>query len=273
MKNLKGKVALITGGASGIGKKMALLLAKEGCKIIILDTDKKKLDNVVKELCTMNCQVEGYKCDVANKNAVNALSKKISKKNKVDILINNAGVVTGKKFLECSDDELIKTMNVNIISHFWTVRAFLPAMIKNNQGHIVTIASSAGLIGVDGLVDYCTSKWAAVGFTESIKNELSRIKNNKIKTTCVCPFFINTGMFKGVKTRFNFLLPLLDEDKTASKIVKAIKKDKVILKMPFMVKAITLLRLFPTVIFDLVVNLFGINSSMDTFIGRKKNKA
>lgn len=82
------------------------------------------------------------------------------------------------------------------------MKAFLPDMMERNHGHIVNIASSAGLVGVTGLADYCASKFAAVGFDESLRFELEYLKKDGIHTTVVCPFFINTGMFEGAKTRF-----------------------------------------------------------------------
>ena len=82
------------------------------------------------------------------------------------------------------------------------MKAFLPDMINRNHGHIVNIASSAGLFGVTGLVDYCTSKFAAVGFDESLRFELEHLGKDGIHTTVVCPYFINTGMFEGSKTRY-----------------------------------------------------------------------
>ncbi|TSL34542.1 Epidermal retinol dehydrogenase 2 [Bagarius yarrelli] len=111
----------------------------------------------------------------------------------ITILVNNAGIVTGTKFLQCPDTHIEKTMEVNTMAHFWTCKAFLPAMIAANHGHVVSIASSAGLIGVSGL--------AAVGFAESMALELLAIGCNGVKTTIVCPFFINTGMFEGAVTK------------------------------------------------------------------------
>lgn len=86
-----------------------------------------------------------------------------------------------------------------------TTKAFLPSMLENNHGHVVTIASSAGLFGVCGLCDYCASKFGAVGFDESLMMELRAMKKTGVHTTVVCPFFINTGMFDGVKTRYMYM--------------------------------------------------------------------
>ena len=82
-----------------------------------------------------------------------------------------------------------------------TIKAFVPAMIKNNHGHVITVASGAGLFGVAGLVDYCASKFGAVGIHESLTSELSIMGKDGVHTTVVCPFFIDTGMFDGVKSR------------------------------------------------------------------------
>ncbi len=82
-----------------------------------------------------------------------------------------------------------------------TIKAFVPAMMAKNHGHVITIASSAGLFGVAGLTDYCSSKFGAVGIHESLTSELVSLKHTGVHTTCVCPFFINTGMFDGVRTR------------------------------------------------------------------------
>jgi len=81
------------------------------------------------------------------------------------------------------------------------VKSFLPAMLQRNSGHIVTIASAAGFVGTNGLVDYCASKFAAVGFDESLRMELAALGKTGVHTTVVCPYYINTGMFEGIKTR------------------------------------------------------------------------
>jgi all-trans-retinol dehydrogenase (NAD+) len=125
---------------------------------------------------------------------------------KMDILVNNAGVVNGKPFLDCSDEELRGTMEVNILSHFWTVKAFLRDMINAGSGQIVTVAAAGGILGSAGLVGYSASKFAAFGFDEALRAELKQQRLD-IRTTVVCPFFINTGMFAGVQTRFPLLIP------------------------------------------------------------------
>ena len=132
----------------------------------------------------------------------------------------------------------------------------------------VTIASAAGVIGVAKLTDYCASKWGAVGFDESLRMELQRSATG-VKTTLVCPYYIDTGMFEGVKTRFSFLLPILKEDYVAERIVKAVRRGRRRLMMPRLVYTVPLLRVLPTFLFDAVARFFGISASMDEFTGRR----
>ncbi|CAJ0920621.1 unnamed protein product [Ranitomeya imitator] len=150
----------------------------------------------------------------------------------ITILINNAGIVTGKKFIDSPDALVEKTMQVNTMAHFWTYKAFLPAMMASNHGHLVSIASSAGLIGVNGLADYCASKFAAIGFAESVGLEMLALGKTGVKTTIVCPYFINTGMFDGCSSKWPRFMPILEPEYATKKIVDAILKEQVYLVMP-----------------------------------------
>jgi all-trans-retinol dehydrogenase (NAD+) len=131
-------------------------------------------------------------------------------------------------------------------------------MIARNRGHVVTIASASGLIGVARLADYSASKWAAVGFDESLRAELRRTAPGVI-TTVVCPFYIDTGMFRGVKSRFPFLLPILKEDDAATRIVGAIATNRRRLMMPWLCHFVPLLRALPVRLFDWAADFLGVN--------------
>jgi all-trans-retinol dehydrogenase (NAD+) len=158
---------------------------------------------------------------------------------------------------------------VNTLAHVWLVKSVLPAMMAANHGHIVTIASASALIGVAKLADYASSKWAAYGFAESLRMELHRLGKTGVKTTIVCPFYINTGMFEGVQSRWSFLLPLLDPNYVASQIVAAMRENREVLSMPAIVGFVPLMRaLLPVPAFDAIAALLGINNSMDHFVGR-----
>lgn len=270
MESFSGKVTLITGGASGVGRLMARKMATRGARAVIWDINDEALAKAAEEILAAGGEASTYHCDVANKEMVYGTAEKVRRDvGKVDILVNNAGIVNGKLFLDCADDELRRTIDVNILSHFWTVKAFLPEMIKTNSGHIVTISSAGGIVGSARLADYSASKFAAFGFDEALRAELKQQGLN-IRTTVVCPFFINTGMFAGVKTRLPLLLPILKEDEVAERIVRAVARGKERLILPPFVYTTWPLRLVPVKVFDWVLTLLGVNNAMDAFRGRHR---
>jgi all-trans-retinol dehydrogenase (NAD+) len=269
MKNVNGKVVLVTGGASGIGRLMAFDFARRGAVVAVWDLNPAALETLETEAAAQGLSITGMACDVSDRSAVYKRAAELKTKlGPVDILVNNAGVVSGKTLLETPDEKIEKTMQVNVLALFWVTKAFLPAMIERKSGHIVTIASAAGIIGVQGLADYCASKFAAVGFDESLRMELKRIKS-PVKTTVVCPFFIDTGMFKGVKTRFPLLLPILKPQPAVKRIVKAVLKNRRRLIMPAFVNLVLYLRIFPPGVMDAIAGFFGISHAMDEFTGRE----
>ncbi|UCG14505.1 MAG: SDR family oxidoreductase, partial [Deltaproteobacteria bacterium] len=263
------RVTLITGGASGIGRLMAHKIAASGSHVVLWDIDDENLARVAKEISEAGHRASVWRCDVSDREMVYATAKKVREDvGEVNILVNNAGVVSGEQFLGCTDQQLRRTMEVNALAHFWTVKAFLPDMIESNRGHIVTIASAGGVVGSAKLVDYSTSKFAVFGFDEALRAELKQQELN-IHTTVVCPYFIKGELFAGVKSRFSFLLPILDPEAVAERTVNAIARKKRRLIMPPLVYSTWLLRLLPVDVFDWVATLLGINNAMDNFRGRQ----
>ena len=268
MKSFNGKNVLITGGASGIGRLMALQLLDEGANVVIWDIHQENMDRLQQAVKAKPGKLITVYCDVSRKGEIFSKASEFkAKMGDIHLLINNAGVVSGKSFMDCTEAQIEKTFSINAMALLWTTRAFLPDMIENNEGHIVNIASAAGLIGVAGLADYAASKFAAFGFDESIRVELKK-RGSAVKTTIVCPYYINTGMFRGVKSRFSWLLPILDETKVARKIIRAVRKEKPRLLMPWTVYTVMPLRVFPVAVFDFVAGILGIHNSMDEFTGR-----
>ncbi|HXV65061.1 MAG TPA: SDR family oxidoreductase [Vicinamibacteria bacterium] len=257
---------VVTGAASGLGRCMALEISRRGGALYLLDLDGERLARVSKEIASAGGAVEAFVCDVSDRRAVYGVASRLGEP--VDVLINNAGVVSGSSFLEIPDEEIERSLKVNTLSLFWTTKAFLPGMLERNRGHLVTIASAAGLIGVARLSDYCASKWAAVGLDESLRVELKK-RGANIKTTVVCPYFVDTGMFEGVASRFPFLLPILSETRLTEMILRAIEADRPRLFTPPLVHSIAWLRVLPVRWFDAVSNFMGINDAMNHFVGRK----
>jgi len=268
-KSVKGQHIFITGAGNGIGKQIALRFARLGAKVSLTDINFESVQKLETEMKSVGLKGKAIYCDVSNLESVKECAE-ISRKTygAVDILINNAGIVSGKKLLDNNEKLIEKTLHVNTISHHYTVREFLPAMLKKDKGHIVTIASCAGLVGVCGLVDYCASKFGAVGFDESLRMELRKLKSN-VKTTCICPYYINTGMFDGVKTRFPLLLPIMTEKYASDRIVAGILQEEAIVIMPWFSTLTLLARaLLPVSWFDKSMELLGVSDSMDNFKGR-----
>jgi all-trans-retinol dehydrogenase (NAD+) len=269
MSEIAGRHILVTGGASGIGRLTAMKLAALGGRISVWDIHRENLDRVVAELGAAGHEpAHGYVCDVSKRENVYVVAREtMAAGGPVDVVINNAGIVSGKGILEIPDEKIEATFAINTLSLFWTTKAFLPGMIERRRGHIVTIASASALVGVARLADYAASKWAAMGFDESLRAELRKTAP-EVKTTVVCPFYIDTGMFRGVKSRFPRLLPILDENEVARRIVLAIERDQRRLMMPPIVHLIPLLRVLPVGAFDWVTTFLGVNASMDEFKGR-----
>ena len=271
MTSFDGKNVLITGSASGIGRLMAQKIAAKGGKVILWDLNLSGLQSLHDQLVRWGYNSAAYhQCNLSDREEIKATAQRVlAEQGPVDILINNAGVVSGKPLLELSDEAIERTFGVNALSLFWTTRAFLPAMLEKNSGHIVTIASAGGLIGVPKMTDYSASKFAAVGFDDALRVELKRMGHRGIRTTIVCPYYINTGMFDGVKTRVPWLLPIMEPEEAVNKIINAIEKDKRRLVMPPFALITYPGRLLPIPVFDRLADFFGINSSMDDFTGRK----
>ncbi len=270
MKDLKGKKVVITGAANGIGKLMAGLFAKEGADLALLDVSPKALEQTARELSGGTNKVISLVCDISSRNNVAEAVTQIKKElGSVDVMVNNAGIIKGKTFFDLTLDEMEQTMAVNYWGHVYFTKAFIDDMMEKNEGVIVNIASSGGLLGMPTMTDYGASKFAEVGFSEALRRELKIAGCKGVTVTCVCPYTIDTGMFKGFKA-FR-LSPLLKPDKVAKKIVKGVKKRKPYIKMPAhsIYSMIIMKALLPTRFFDFILSLAGGDRAMNDFTGRE----
>lgn len=260
------KHILITGAASGLGRLLAEKMGELGANLILLDIDVEGLESVKSDLVKKDIHVEIYACDLSDRQNIIQVTEQISR---VDILVNNAGFVTGKYILDAPDELIKRTFQINILAHFWLVKQFLPEMLERDSGHVVTIASAGGLAATPRMTDYCSSKFAAVGFDESLRLELRQL-NSKVLTTVVCPFVVDTELFAGAKTRFNFLLPILKKEYVVKRIIKAVANGKRRLIMPRFIYSIFPLRLLSPPKQDALLDFFGANKSMDDFVGKEQ---
>ncbi|KAH7121553.1 hypothetical protein EDB81DRAFT_913750 [Dactylonectria macrodidyma] len=189
------EIAVITGGCNGIGKATVIGLLRKGVRVAILD-----VADLPPDLARFDT-VFYWKCDITSPDAVNEAADKIRENlGHPSILINNAGLANKASILDSSPEKVSKLFGVNVLSHWYTVKAFLPNMVLGNKGHIVTVASVASYVALTTAVDYSASKSAALTFHEGLACEIKNIyKAPGVMTTVVHPMFVNTDMTKSEK--------------------------------------------------------------------------
>lgn len=268
MSEIKNKKALITGGASGIGKLMAKLLLQKGLHTLVLwDVNENLLQATTNEFRQQGFNVLPYLLDVMNTNAVIATAQQVKNEaGKIDILINNAGIIVGKSFTEHLHIDIDKTMNINSSALMHITKEFLQDMITDKCGHIINIASAAGLVSNPKMSVYVASKWAVIGWSDSLRLEMEN-ENTNVKVTTVTPYYINTGMFDGVKSN---IIPIINPEVAAKKIINGIEKNKLVVRMPNIIYALLFIKgILPIRLFDKIVGKWlGIYKSMNQFKGR-----
>ena len=270
MTKIKEKSVLITGGASGIGRIMGKIALEKGARcLIIWDINEASIAATKAEFEGLGC-VESFIVNIADTDAVIktfAQTKELC--GDVDILINCAGIVTGNKtFDKQSIDEIERTMAINSVAPMVIALQALPDMIARNSGHICNIASAAGMLSNPKMSVYAASKWAMIGWSDSVRIELAQSKS-KVRFTTVAPYYINTGMFDGVRSP---LIPILDPLRTSRKIIRAIERNIDFRGIPFGFHFSRFCQaILPTPVFDFLFGkCLGIYSALDHLSGRKK---
>ena len=270
MTEIRGRTALVTGGASGIGLLMGRTMLENGLtRLIVWDASEANIATTRDAFAAFGERIAFERVDVSNTDAlVQAAERLEAEGTAVDILVNNAGIVVGKPFADHDHEDIDRTLAINTGALMHLALALLPGMTARGTGHIVNIASAAALVSNPNMSVYAASKWAVVGWSDSLRQEMERQRTG-VRVTTVLPYYIATGMFDGVRSR---LIPVLKPEPTARKIVQAIERDAVFLHMPPIVRLLPLLRgLLPTRALDFVLNrVFGVASSMDHFTGRTR---
>uniref|UniRef100_A0A7E4ZXI5 Estradiol 17-beta-dehydrogenase 11 n=1 Tax=Panagrellus redivivus TaxID=6233 RepID=A0A7E4ZXI5_PANRE len=270
-KSVKNKIVLITGAGGGLGRLLAVGFGKRGARLVCWDVNEKHNEETVEILKKNGVDAFGYTVDISKRqNIYKAADRVKAEVGDVDVLINNAGIVSGKRLFENSDDLMELTMAVNTTSLFFTAKAFLPAMLTRNSGHVVTVASMAGKFGTAGLVDYCASKFGAIGFNDSLRAEMVGLKKN-IHVTTICPYYINTGMFDGVSTQCPNVLPIMEPSFVVSRTIEAILTNQQELYLPrFCYFIHSLVGFLPYRATQAIATFMGVNNTMENFIGKPK---
>ena len=281
MSTFKGKRVLITGGASGIGKLMGgMALDKGAAALVIWDINQASIEQVVSELGQAAKaqgragRVYGMRVEQSNQAMVADRYEQTKREvGEIDILINSAGIITSNKtFDQCTPDEINRTMMVNAMAPMYVAQQVLPDMVARNSGHICNIGSAGGMISNPRMSIYAASKWATIGWSDSVRIELREMRS-RVRITTIAPYYITTGMFDGVRSK---IFPLLRPENVASRILRAIERDTAFkMFMPWIPCPHHFIRLLqgilPIRVFDwLVGRVLGIYHTMDHFTGRKK---
>jgi 3-hydroxybutyrate dehydrogenase len=189
---LKDRVAVVTGGGSGIGRACALYLAKEGAKVVVPDIRLAAAKETVELIEKDGGQGVALEMDVTQKSQVQAMAEKVAGTfGGIDILVNNAGIDIKGLVVELPEETWDKIMNINLKGVFLCTQAVLPYMIDQNYGRIVTISSMAGKTGEAFTSPYCASKWGVIGFTQSLALEVGKYQ---VTANCVCPGPVETEL-------------------------------------------------------------------------------
>ena len=272
MHSVEGRIVLVTGGAMGMGRLYAEHAVAEGAAAVVLwDIDADALHATRDALLARGGNVVASVVDVASPGAVAAAADAlIATTGSPAIVVNNAGVVRSKPFWEhdpVRDTEFI--MRINTLAPMHVARAFLPAMIASGrEARILNVASASGLLSVPRMSVYAASKWAMIGWSDSLRLELLRAGHRHVRVTTLIPSYITTGMFAGA--RAPLLTPLLEPAYVVDKAWAAMKRGKPRLMLPWTVALSAALRgLLPVPVWDwLAGRVFKVYSSMDHFTGR-----
>ena len=218
MFSLKDKVALVTGARRGIGQGIALALAEAGAKVVVTDIDEKECQEVVKEIEKLGSQGLAKKVDVTNKKEIEeAVQETVKKFGKLDILVNNAGICPFKPFLELTEEDWDKVLDINLKGYFLCAQAAAREMVRQKWGRIINIASVAmGQIGIGfpNIVHYVASKGGVAGMTEALAVELAPLG---INVNAISPGVIETKMAE----------PVISDPAAKEGILKRVPKGRV----------------------------------------------
>ncbi|MEI6251663.1 MAG: SDR family NAD(P)-dependent oxidoreductase [Mycobacteriaceae bacterium] len=270
MQSVRGNNVLVTGAAMGLGKLFATNAVKEGAATVILwDANATALSQTAAELEAAGGTIEYETVDVTSPDRVAAAAAHVrAHVGAVHVLFNNAGIVRGNAyFWETNPKDFVLTMEVNSVGPMLVAREFLPGMIDSGREcRLVNIASSAGLNAIPRLAAYASSKWAAVGFSDSVRLELEQAGYDRVKVTTVCPTYINTGMFDGAKGIL--FTPMLKQEDVVAQTWAAMLQGRPFVVMPWTSRMNKVLSgVLPVRLRDVYLRRVGVYNSMDGFRG------
>ncbi|MFB6263284.1 MAG: SDR family NAD(P)-dependent oxidoreductase [Bradymonadaceae bacterium] len=266
MTDIRSRHVLITGAAGGIGSAMAREFAEAGARLSLVDIDADGLESTAQSILSPVEPPETFVCDLSDREAIDELIDAVHDGfGAVDLLVNNAGMVCGGRYDEIDDEADEALLDVNVRAVHRLTKGFL-GDVKSGGGHLVQVASAAGLLGVPYQAAYSASKWFVVGLSEALRQELKQEGYGDVGVTVVCPSLVDTEMFEGSEPPL--LTSTLQPEFVAGRVVEAVRQDEPYVKEPFMVKTLPVLQaLLPPEALDFLADLLGATDIMDDWQG------
>jgi len=267
-----GGVVLVTGAASGMGRLYALRAAREGAEVVILwDVDAEALAGTAAEVAALGARAVPRTVDLADRAAIAGAAREARAEGPLALLVNNAGIVRGAYFWDHAPDrDIALTMDINALAPMYVTLEFLPDMMAaaGRPRRILNVASAAGTVSNPRMSVYAASKWAVIGWSDSLRLELEQQGYGHLKVTTFCPSYISTGMFEGA--RGPLLTPLMTPEDAVDRAWRATPAGRPQLIAPAMATLGKVLKgILPVRAWDFVGGkVFGIYTTMDSFTGR-----
>ncbi|WP_308443755.1 SDR family NAD(P)-dependent oxidoreductase [Arthrobacter sp. NicSoilC12] len=267
-----GGVVLVTGAASGMGRLYALRAAREGAGVVILwDVDADALAGTAAEVAALGARAVPRTVDLADRAAIAGAAREARAEGPLALLVNNAGIVRGAYFWDHAPDrDIALTMDINALAPMYVTLEFLPDMMAaaGRPRRILNVASAAGTVSNPRMSVYAASKWAVIGWSDSLRLELEQQGYGHLKVTTFCPSYISTGMFEGA--RGPLLTPLMTPEDAVDRAWRATAAGRPLLIAPAMATLGKVLKgILPVRAWDFVGGkVFGIYTTMDSFTGR-----
>jgi short-subunit dehydrogenase len=270
MKDLAKKRILITGAGHGLGRDMAQAFGRAGAEVIVTDLNLAGAEETARKVTASGGQAAAYALDVTDVEAIRQFRERLNaERGPIDVLVNNAGIAHGGPFLEVPVEKHLATYRVNALGLVAMTHAFLPDLIARPEAHLVIIASASGLIALPYASTYASSKWAALGFSESIREELRVLGRRHVRVTAICPSYIDTGMCDGVDLpRFT---RMLRSPQVAEMVLRAVRRNRDLVLTPWLVYITPFTKaVLPPALFRKVADFFGITRGMASWYGHDK---
>jgi short-subunit dehydrogenase len=262
MTLIRDKRVLITGAGHGLGRALGRAFARAGALVLVTDRDASRVAETVAEIKSAGGRAAGHSFDVTDSEAVVAAKDKVhAEAGPIDILVNNAGIVHGGAFLGVPLAKHRATIDVNITGLLNGTHAFLPDLIARPEAHIVNVASASAVLALPFAVTYAASKWAVLGFSDSLREELRLLGHRNVRVTTICPSYITTGLFEGARPAR--LTWMLQPDDVAAKVLRAVERNRETVLLPWTAQLLySTCRGLPRSWFHRVCSALGVSRSM-----------